>query len=288
MQHVEGTFLSKDNLSLYYQCWSPTFSAKAMVGIVHGLGSHSGRFEQLVKTLVQRGYGVCAMDLRGHGRSPGQRGFIQQWGDFRNDFDCFWQLLQQQSGQSPCFAIGHSLGAIVILDYALHYPETVPYIVTLAPALKPIGVPAWRLQIGYLVSQIYPRFSLNTGIPKTAGMKDEIALSQQLQDPLRHTKGTARLVTEFFKTIQWINEHLPELKSSVLALHGTQDLVALPDSSKLLFEQIPVIDKEYRIYPNGYHDLHNDIDARPVLQDITNWLDRHINGEVEICKLYSP
>lgn len=285
MRHVEGTFQGANGLALYYQSWQPTVLPKAAIALVHGLGSHSGRFDTVVQALVPAGYSVYGFDLRGHGRSPGQRGFIRQWAEFREDFGQFWQLMQTQTPNVPYFALGHSLGAIIILEYALRYPETVPHIITLAPALKPIGVPALRLLIGRVLSQVYPRFTLDTGIPQEAGARDPAIVAETINDPLRHTKGTARLVTEFFKATHWIYTQLPQLQSAVLALHGSDDLVALPESSVILFNQIPVIDKEYREYPGGYHDLHNDIDAQKVLNDLANWLDRHVKGELSICKL---
>lgn len=285
MQHLEGSFTSIDGLNLYYQSWHPLTETKAALGIVHGLGSHSGLFDNLVNALVPCGYAVYGLDLRGHGRSPGQRGYINHWAEFRADFGSFWQLMINQNQTLPCFVLGHSLGAVIILDYALRYPQSIPGIIAIAPALKPVGVPPIRVKIGQILSWVLPRFTLNTGIPQNAGSRNAEMIAAYLNDSLRHTKGTARLVTEFFKTTQWIQAHLTDLRNPILTLHGSQDLVALPESSQLLFEQISILDKEYREYPGGYHDLHNDTHVEQVIVDIASWLDRHIKGEFNQCYL---
>lgn len=285
MQHHEGTFNGAHGFNLYYQSWHPVEPAKAVLGIVHGLGSHSGWFGCIANDLVAQGYAVYGLDLRGHGRSPGQRGYIGQWTEFREDFGNFWQLMTTQHPHVPCFTLGHSLGAVIILDYVLHYPETRPGIITMAPTLKPIGVPPIRLAIGQVLSRTLPRFTLNTGIPEKAGSRDLDIVATYTNDPLRHTKGTARLVTEYFKTTAWIQANLDRLQSPILILHGSHDFVSLPDTSRVLFEQIPVADKEYREYVGAYHDLHNDINAQQVSIDIANWLERHVNGEFGFCNL---
>ena len=285
MRHFEGTFQGAGRLNLYYQSWHPSTSPKAAIAIVHGLGSHSGRFTKVVESLLPYGYAIYGFDLRGHGRSPGQRGFVKHWSEFREDFGNFWELVRSQNPDIDCFALCHSLGSIIVLDYALHYPNSVPHIITMASPLQPVGVPQLRMFIGRFLSWMYPRFSLNTGMPQNRENYDPAIAAQLINDSLSHTKGTARLVTEFLKTTRWINAHLENLQSSILALHGSNDAIALPESSLTLFDAIPIFDKEYREYPNSYHDLHNDKDAQKVLNDIFDWLERHLNGETSLCKL---
>lgn len=275
MQHMTGQFVGAGGLTLYYQSWHPLEQAQAIVGLVHGLGSHSGLFENLVRVLVAQRYSVYGFDLRGHGRSPGQRGYINRWAEFRDDTQQFCQLMATQNPHVPCFLFGHSLGAIIILDYGLHFPRTVAGLITMAPAFDPVGVSPLKLKVGQLLSQVWPRFTLSTGISHDAGSHDAAVIEAYMTDPLRHTKGTARLATEFLSTTRWIQTQLPQLQLPILILHGSADVVTLPTSSRMLFERLPLFDKEYREYEDGYHDLHNDIEAERVAHDIANWLDRH-------------
>ena len=54
------------------------------VGIVHGLGDHSGRWLRVGDSLQRRGFSAYALDLPGHGRSEGKRGHVNSWEDYRH------------------------------------------------------------------------------------------------------------------------------------------------------------------------------------------------------------
>ncbi|MGA7670948.1 MAG: alpha/beta hydrolase, partial [Nitrolancea sp.] len=74
IEHHDGTFTAPDGLELYVQSWvSRDQPTRGVMGIVHGLGEHSGEYEHVVERLVPAGFAVYGFDLRGHGRSPGQR-----------------------------------------------------------------------------------------------------------------------------------------------------------------------------------------------------------------------
>ena len=119
MQHREGSFLGARNLKLYYQSWHPLEPVKGIVVIIHGLGSHSSLFGNVTQSLVPSGYAVYGLDLRGHGRSQGQRGHINAWSEFREDLTTFFALIKTREKGIPCFLLGHSLGGIIALDYVL-------------------------------------------------------------------------------------------------------------------------------------------------------------------------
>lgn len=276
MQHCEGRFTGAGGLELYYQCWQPSSGLiKAAIGITPGLGSHSGAFERIVQPLIAAGYGVYGWDLRGHGQSPGQRGYVQHWKDFRDDTAQFWQLMIAENPAVPCFLMGHSLGALIVLDYTLHQPQPLPGIILMAPAIGPVGISPLKLAIGRLLSWVWPRFALDTGIPEDAGSHDPAVLAAYASDPLRHTRGTARLVTEFRRTSAWVRCHGQWLSTPTLILQGTADPVALPQGTVEFYRNLATSDKTYREYVDAYHDLHNDTCAAEMAADIIDWLDGH-------------
>ena len=76
MHHHENRFAARDGLGLYEQCWLPDAEPSAAVVVVHGINEHSGRYARLAGDLTRHGYAVYAMDLRGHGRSEGDRAMV--------------------------------------------------------------------------------------------------------------------------------------------------------------------------------------------------------------------
>lgn len=290
MQHLEAKFEGFSGIQLYSQIWHPETPIQAVVVMVHGLGGHSGMFQPAVQYLVPQGYEVYAFDLRGHGRSPGQRGHVNTWKEFREDLRAFVQRVQIRRPGCPCFLWGHSLGGTIVLDYALRHTDGLKGIIVSAPALGKIRLPVTKLTIGRLLSRVAPRFSLRLGISNEFCSRNPDVCAAVLNDPLRHEYGSARLATEFFTTVKWIDQNTKHLQIPLLTLHGGADQVTLPEGSRAFFQQVTFPDKEYYEYPDTYHDLFVDLDYQRVLMDFGNWLERHLEGtmscqQLALCEL---
>jgi len=274
--HAEGTLKSQGGASLYYQSWRPSNQTRAVVVLIHGLGGHTGLFGNMIDHLVRQNFAVYSLDLRGHGRSSGQRGYINTWAEFRADLATLLNLVHTQLPQQPCFVAGHSLGAVIALEYVLYHPQAVAGVIAISPPMGKVEISRLRLALGTLFSRIYPRFSLSSGVSSSVGSRDpEVNLAYN-QDALRHKRGTARLATEFFKTVDWIKQHSANLKTPLLILHGGGDRFVPPEGSRIFFEQLTFADKERIEYPGAYHELQNELNYQEILNDLTDWIERHL------------
>lgn len=290
MQQGEGTFQGTGGLNLYYQSWHPPGQVRGVLGIVHGLGGHSNTFSRVVDYLIANDYAVYGFDLRGHGRSPGQRAYINSWCEFREDLSAFLRLIDLHEPNCPRFLLGHSLGGLIVLDYVLRSTERCALevdlskklrgVILIAPALGRVGVPAWRLTLGWILSRLWPRFSLDTGIDLNVISRDSAILAAYDRDPLMHRRGTARLATEFLTTLVWVQAHIANLRVPILILQGGADRVTFPESTRHFFEQITFPDKKLQEYPESYHEIYNDLDYQKLLFDLGNWLESHLQGEI--------
>jgi len=274
----EGKFSGVGGLDLYYQSWHPGGEVRGILAIVHGLGGHSGLYKPIVEYLLPREYAVYALDLRGHGRSSGQRGYINTWTEFRDDLQAFLKLIQQQQPGYPIFLLGHSLGGVIALDYTLHYVKdqsTLAGVIGFSPSIGQVGVPLSRVVLGKLFSRVWPRFSLHIGLDFSAGSRNQKILDSYTQDKLRHTLATARLSTEFFATVDWIHTHAEKWQVPLLILHGGADRIALPAGSQMFYEKVNYPDKLRIEYPGAYHNLHDDINCVEVITDLVDWMNKH-------------
>ncbi len=276
-QNKEGTFEGANGLKLYYQTWHPLVAAKAVLVIVHGHGGHSSIFTRMINYLLERNYAVYSFDLRGNGRSPGQRGYINNWAEFREDLTVFLELVTAENPHLPLFLIGQSLGGTIALDYVLRKSNSIKGLVLMSPALG-LGISGWKLLLAQILSAILPHFALDVGIDLSACSRDAKVVAASAQDSLRHSQGTARLATELLKTISWIKTHGTQLPIPLLILHGGADRVTLPKSSKTFFESLILEDKARKEYPDSLHELHHDLNYLEVLADMADWLNRHLSG----------
>lgn len=287
--HKEGTLNSAGGMNLYYQSWHPDGKVRAVLALVHGLGGHSDLFGNVVQYFVAKDYAVYGLDLRGHGRSQGQRGYINSWSEFREDVRTFLQAIASQESGYPCFLLGHSMGAVISLDYVLHSPaeaSTLQGVIALAPALGQVAVSPFKLVLARLLSRVWPRFTLSTGIDLSVASRDPAVLAAYARDSLRHCRGSARLATQYLDTVAWIQEHAADWRLPLLILHGGADRVALPEGGDVFFQQVPIQDKERHEYPETYHEIQSDLNYQEVLADLDTWLERHLPPQYQ-CSVNS-
>ncbi|MCA9921711.1 MAG: lysophospholipase [Anaerolineales bacterium] len=276
MKHEEGTFTGVGDLSLFYQSWHPETAVRAVLVIVHGLGEHSGRYFNVINHLVPKGYTIYAFDHRGHGRSPGPRGFINAYIEFRGDVDNFLQLVREREPERPLFLMGHSMGGGIVINYVLHAPEGLAGVIASAPAIGKLNVPPFLAFLSRMMSGIWPRLTLETGLDATAISRDETAVQAYIDDPLVHGKGTPRLAVEMTDNALWSSANAATWEPPLLMLHGDADRLVNVEGTRDFFTRVQQPDKKMIIYEGGYHESHNDIHYQQVVADIEAWLEAHL------------
>lgn len=256
---------------LFCRHW-PAADARATLVALHGLGDHSGLYPMLGEALTARGIEVFQPDLRGNGRSGGQRGYIEGWADLRADLAALVNRVRAEGRRPPLFVLGMSLGGLVALDYALQYPEGLRGVIGVSPPLGELGVPAALLALGRVLSRVWPRFSLETGMDLSGLSRDPTVVARILADPLFHRRGTARLSTEVTRTIDRLQRAAAEFPVPVLVQHGTADRMVLPEGSRQFVAHVGHPDHRLIEYDGAYHALLADLDGERVLADLGDWI----------------
>ena len=270
--HQEGWFTGAGGLSLFRQSWRPAGPARAVLINIHGLGDHSGLYPALVEHFTARGMAVYAADLRGNGRSAGQRGYVERWDEYRDDLARFVALVLQEEPGRPVFLLGNSLGGLIVLDYVLHQSEGIRGVIAASPPLGRVGVPAPLMALGRILSRVWPRFSVRTGLDLSGLARDPVVLETVLADPLFHRVGTARLSTEVVAAISRVQAAAPRFPLPLLVVHGSADRLVPPDGSRAFVARVGHPDKELREYSGAYHVLFADLDRERVLTDVERWI----------------
>jgi alpha-beta hydrolase superfamily lysophospholipase len=274
--YAEGTFPGANGVSLFRRTWRPLEPPRAVLINVHGLGDHSGLYGALADRMVASGFAVHAFDLRGNGRSPGKRGHVDAWGDFREDLRCFFELVRREEPGRPLFLLGNSMGGLIVLEYALHYPEGLRGVIAAAPPLGRLTVPPVLLALGRVMSRIWPSFSLQTGMDLSGLAQDPSVQAELLADPLFHRLGSARLSTEVQAAIARVQARAAEFPLPVLVLHGSRDGMVPPEGSRTFVARVGHPDKRLIEYPEGRHLLFADTGHEEVLADLERWIERHL------------
>src|SRR5689334_20221070 len=111
----EGTFGKRATAGpdLYYASAMPSHGVKALLGIIHGYADHGDRYRHVMGALAEHGIGSIAIDLRGHGRALGARGFCNRFDEFLDDARELRRLVDERAKGAPMFLFGHSFGGLV-------------------------------------------------------------------------------------------------------------------------------------------------------------------------------
>ena len=255
---------------IFWQHWRPEHPRAVLVN-VHGLGDHSGLYPSIAAWFPARGVAVYALDTRGNGRSPGRRGHIDRWSTFRDDLQRFIQLVHEREGMRPVL-LGHSLGGLMAIDYALACPGTVRGVAAAAPVLGSIGTPEPLLWIARVLSRVWPTFTLETGLDLSGLARDPAVIQAILNDPLFHRFATARLATEVLATMSSVHDRAAALDTPVLLQHGTADRMVLIDGSRR-FASGPAAAHVRLIEYDAFHALFADVGYEQRLADLTTWME---------------
>jgi alpha-beta hydrolase superfamily lysophospholipase len=277
MEQSAGNFDGINGCKLYYKTWLPEEHPKAALVIVHGAGEHIDRYHNVVSALLESGYALVGYDQRGHGRSEGLRGHINSWNEYRGDLDKFIKMTRQMLPEMPLFILGHSLGALIVLDYLIYYPEGLSGAILSGTPLDPVdAAPPVQEFLAKLLSGIYPTFSLKIPLPGKSLSRDVQVSQAYDQDPMVFWKRTARWGAESLKTIERIKNNTDQISIPVLFLHGEKDPLSSAAGTQRYFEQLSYADKTLHIYPDTLHEPHNDLDHQVVIEDMEQWLSSHL------------
>lgn len=269
----ETTLRTADGLELAGLALRPTGAPKAAVAMVHGFGEHAGRYGGLHRALLGSGYAVGAADLRGFGRSPGRRGHIERWSDYRQDAAAIVSLAASLAPGRPVFLFGHSMGGLIVLDHALHAPQGLAGVIASAPALVQ-GAPRQPLReiAARVLSVLAPQVGTELGLDPSGLSTDEAEVHAYLSDPLVHGRATMRWGAEILRTMTATLERAGEFPCPLLLLHGSDDPINSPDGSRIFHETCGHPDHTLRLYAGCRHEVHHDRERRRFERDLLRWL----------------
>jgi acylglycerol lipase len=116
---VEETYEGVKGVKIFYRSWRPDTKPRAVVVICHGVNSHGGQYIWAAERLVSQGYAVYALDLRGRGRSEGERFYVEDVADYASDAGGVIAIAKSRDPGVPLFLLGHSAGGVTSATYTL-------------------------------------------------------------------------------------------------------------------------------------------------------------------------
>ncbi|MDP3459205.1 MAG: lysophospholipase [Hyphomonas sp.] len=252
-------------------------SPKAKLLLAHGYGEYAERYvehyHRLIPHLVALGLDVYAFDLQGHGRSDGARGVADM---HRAVADHIAARTALTTDEAPVFLFGHSLGGLVTAASVAKSPGGVAGVVLSAPALL-VEIGGALKAVAGLVSLVAPGARLTPPIAPESLSRIPEEVEAYTADPMICLKPpSARLGATAIAVSEDGWRRYEDWRAPVLLVHGAKDAATPARGSERFFGMIRSTDKTLEVFPEGYHELLNDLDRDAARTLILGWLEARL------------
>ena len=271
----EDRFRCASGLDIFYRSWRPAGAARAVVVIVPGFNSHSGYYKWVAGQLVANGLAVYAVDLRGRGKSDGERFYVRAYSEYVDDVAMMVRVAKSVEPGLPVFLLGHSAGGVAACLYTLDHQAELAGLVCESFAFQ-VPAPDFALAVFKGLAYVAPHAHV-LHLKNEDFSRDPEVVRAMNEDPLiAHETQPTQTLAELVRADERLKLGFPTITLPVLILHGTADKATRPSGSQLFYDTVGSSDRTLKLYEGGYHDLLNDIGKATVMADITAWLDAHL------------
>ena len=266
-----GSLSAADGVKLALRRARVACGVRAEVVLVHGLGEHAGRYGHVAAALAERGLRMCGWDLRGHGRSEGERGDAERYELLVDDLERVVAHFTREG--SPWFLLAHSLGGQVALRYLEERQPRCAGAAIFAPWLRlAFDPPWWKLALARAALRIRPAFAQGTGNAWARLSRDTVHLASLPDLEMVHHRISARLYFGMMAAGEAVLAEAARLRVPLLLLHGEDDPITCHRATRELCERAGSADKTLRLCPGTRHEIHNDFGREQVVAEVADWL----------------
>lgn len=271
----EETFESVGGLKIFLHSIRPAGTPRGIVVMCHGVNSHGGQTLWTGGQFAKAGFAFYAIDLRGRGKSEGERFYVENVSEYVADLSGAIKIAKSRDPGVPVFLLGHSAGGVVASTYVLDNQKELAGFICESFAFQ-VYAPGFALAAIKGLSHLAPRLPV-LKLPLEAFTRDPQALAALKADPLiAHEVQPAITVAALVRADERMHEEFPTITIPVLIMHGTADKATVPAGSQFFYDTVGSKDKTLKLYEGHFHDLLNDTGKEGVFADVLAWVNKHL------------
>lgn len=255
----------------------PAATSRASMLLTHGFAEYAERYVerycQMIPRLNDLGFDVYAFDMRGHGRSPGPRGVA----DIKRTVEDHQAARRALAvNGKPIFLFGHSLGGLVTAASVAGEPNNVAGVILSAPGLL-LEAPLHLRVIANIFAVLAPGLRVAAAGDPTRISRIKAEVEAYRNDPMISSLSIpAKLGVTAVAVSEKAWTQYPRWTAPVLILHGVTDEMTSAKGSERFITTIASKDKRLELYPEGRHEILNDLDRDAAWSVISGWLNERI------------
>lgn len=270
------TFVAVDGDNLAIQDWplDPLTPLRGVVLLVHGLGEHAGRYDELAQRLNSWGFAVRGYDQYGHGESGGVRGGLPSDNRLVEDLaDVLSSTRKRMDAGTPLILLGHSMGGLVAARLVALGLARVDGLVLSSPAFDP-GLNAFQKLLLAVLPSIAPNLRVRNGLdPKWISHDPKVVQAYQ-HDKLIHDRISGRLARFIADGGAATLGAAPSWQVPTLLLYAGTDKLVSPRGSAAFAQAAPARVVTAHCFEGLYHEIFNELEREPVYARLQQWLDQ--------------
>lgn len=262
----------KNYEGVYYKDW-PAAEAKAAMLLVHGMGAHPERFNDLAARMNAEKISCYGIALQGFGDIAGEdKGHIDSMKIYHESLLELKKFVSAEKPGKPVFILGESMGGVIATVQALHYDPDFAGLIPISPAYRDVLKISPLQRVGIFLSYIVKgKTPVKMPFVSEELTRDTEVLARLKSDPREHRMASASLLFGNLVEMIDIMMNIGKIKVPVLMLLSGKDYLADTPYSIGLFKRIRT-EKKYIVYPDSLHALTIEQNREEVFGDIVKWV----------------
>ena len=300
-KHQQSVLVADDGHKIHLQAWVPAGEPRGVIQLLHGLGEHVRRYARFAEAAAGRGYVVYGHDHRGHGLSEGDRGYFADedgWQKIVEDVRVVLDHIQERHATRPVVMLAHSMGSFIAETFAMHYGARLqglllsgsswPQRLQVLPGRLLAKLESWRVGkrgnsalINGLGFSAFNRAFRPVRTEMDWLSRDEAEVDRYVVDPLCGGPFTCGLWLDFLAGLYQLgSDHaLTRIPADlpILISGGSADPVGGEKGmTKLAMHYMQTLHQrvKLKIYPDGRHEMLNEVNREEVTADWLDWIDQ--------------
>lgn len=257
----ENCFESADGARLFYRHWAAQArgGVRALI-LLHRGHEHSARLQNVVDKIGLDDFDIFAPDARGHGRSPGRRGYAESFGQLEKDLDCFIKHVSRNH-RIPIENIAilaQSIGSVVAAAWVHDFAPKIRCMVLVSPAFKvKLYVPLARPSLRLLLLIKDPAF-VKSYVKAKFLSHDPAQIASYENDPLISRSIAVNVLLDLYEAGSRLIRDAAAIHTPTQLLISGADWVVHRKAQEDFFAGLGARVKEKHLFDGFYHDTLNE------------------------------
>jgi alpha-beta hydrolase superfamily lysophospholipase/SAM-dependent methyltransferase len=255
---TEHTFRTSDGVELFFRAWPPAGESYRAVVMFHRGHEHSARWQDFIDRSHLDDFWFFAWDARGHGRSPGERGYAESFGRMVLDADEFVHHLAENFDIpiENMAVVAQSVGAVLATTWVHDFAPPVRALAIATPALRvklyaPLAIPALRV-----LRKFRPMSFIRSYVKPKMLTHDREQAREYARDPLISPQISVNILLDLFDTSQRVIRDAGAIETPTLLLVSGDDWVVRKLPQHRLFAGLSSRIKAKEVYSGFYHSTY--------------------------------